>query len=478
MKQRTQNYLFGGTILALLAYSTARAVLWSMTHDESSTYLNYIDMNIWLCYHNPKCWGTANLHWLNTLIMQPAVKIFGVSEFSVRLPNLLTHAVYLVFSWLLLRDMRKPFWITFAAFLILNLSPYLLDFFSLARGYGMACGWMMMSLYYLWKYIEKEKNGYVFGSFLGASLAVLSNFVYLNYLMALTGVFFLWQLYQLIESKKISREMLMQSSIPIAFILVLGLALYQPIQFLSSLGEFKYGATSLYTTLETLVRDYLQTKADGYFGKSTLFIFCLIAIGLVLLTTFRAVRQFIQLPKTPERVFLLASTLVLLLVILIQKVQFHVMGTNYLVQRTALIFIPLALLPVVLNFLLWDNRWAQRFLLFAGIFSIYHFHLHINFQNCREWWFDMHTKNMALYVNEVETDKPLKLGVHWTFHPSTMYYWKTGQLKTIDVLLYSKELRTDDYFDYYYVPSSDTARLHPSYRLEKEFGNDYWLYRK
>ncbi len=435
-------------------------------------------MNIWQCFHSPKCWGTANLHWLNTLMMKGTVKLFGVSEFSVRLPNLLTHLVYLIFSYLLVREMRRPFWLTFAAFLMLNLSPYLLEFFALARGYGMICGWIMMSLYFLWKYIDTRKNKFAIGSFSGAFLAVMSNFVALNYLMALTGIFYLWIIYVLFFEKNNTKKTFAHALTPLPFLITLAALLYRPIQFLSTGGEFKYGSSSLYQSLETMVRDYLQMKADGYFGKNTIIIFTCLAIALVIMATVRATRQFIRKPQDTRTTFLLATVLIILSVILIQKVQFHVMGTNYLILRTALMLVPLGLLPVALCLLLWENKWANRLLIAIGLFSVIHLVPHINFTQCREWWYDKHTKEMALYVENLRVEKPVKLGVHWTFQPSTMYYWKTGQLNAIDELLYSKDLRTDDYFDYYYVPLGDTAKLHSAYVVEKQFGYDWWLFRK
>lgn len=515
VKTKTTYLIFGGTIALLLAYTTARACLLSMTHDESSTYLNYIDMNIWQCFHSAKCWGTANLHWLNTLIMQLTVKLFGVSEFSIRLPNLLTHLVYLVFSCLLLLEMKRPFLVTFAAFLMLNLSPYLLDFFSLARGYGMICGWIMMSIYFLWKYIDTRKIKFAIGTFAGAFLAVMSNFVALNYLMALTGVFYLWLIFLLFlkenthappnpkgnsahknansdlnpkgspshkstasKSIPLGNKRVWEALIPLPILITLVALLYRPIQFLSSGGEFKYGSGSLYQSLETMVRDYLQSKANAYFNDWTIPVFTVAAIVLVLLATVRATRQFIRKPTNTRTTFLLATVLILLSVILIQKVQFHVMGTNYLIMRTALMLVPLGLMPVALCLLLWENRWASRFLVAIGIFSMAHLLPHINYTHSREWWYDIHTKRMALYVENLEVEKPLKLGVHWTYEPATMFYWKTGQLNAIDELLYNKDIRTDDYFDYYYVPLGDTAKLHPSYVVEKQFGYGEFLFRR
>ena len=477
-KTKTTYLIYGSTILLLLAYTTARAYLLSMTHDEASTYLNYIDMNIWQCFHSPKCWGTANLHWLNTLLMQPSVKFFGVSEWSVRLPNLLMHVVYLLFSFLLVREMQRPFLVTFAAFLMLNLSPYLVQFFSLARGYGMLCGWIMISLYFVWKYIDTRENKFAISSFSGAFLAVMSNFVALNYLMALTGVFYVWLIFLLFFEKNNTKKILKHTLIPLPFLVTLGILLYRPIQFLSKGGEFLYGSDSLFLSLKTIVQDYLQLKALSYFGGDTVFVFTYLVVAFTLLATVRAVSQFIRKPQDTRTTFLLAAVLILLGIILIQKVQFHVMGTHYLIQRTALMLVPLGLLPMALCLLLWENRWVNALLIGIGIFSVIHFKSQIDFTHCREWWYDIHTKEMALYVENLEVEKPVKLGVHWIYHPATMYYWKTGELNAIDELLYDKNIRTDDYFDYYYVPLGDTAKLHPAYVVERQFGYDWWLFRK
>lgn len=461
----------------LLAYTTLRACLLSMTHDESSTYLNGIDQNLWLCFSSSECWGTANLHWLNTFLMQITVKLFGASEFAVRLPNVLAHLVYLLASCLLLRDMGKPFFVTFCAFLILNINPYLLEFFALARGYGMACGWMMMSLYFLWKYIQTEKTGHLLGAFSGASLAVLSSFIYLNYIVALLGVVYLLLLFpRLFDFNKKGKNRWLHAAFPLPFLAVLALLLIRPIQYLRTAGQFEYGAASLYQTLEILMRDYLQKKA--YFGDWTLNIFVFVAIFLLLFAMGWAAVQLVRRQVDKRFGFMLAVLLILVGIVLMQKVQFHLLDANYLRQRTALIFVPLGLLPVVLCFLLWEYKWSKQVIIEIAIFGLIHFFLLANFKNCHEWWFEAHTKRMALHVEEQAADKTVKLGVHWIYHPTTAFYWKTGRLTAIEDLRYEREVRTDTLYDYYFVRLEDTARLHSAYVLDKRFGSNQWLYKK
>ena len=75
---------------------------------------------------------------------------------------------------------------------MLNFNPFLLEFFALARGYGLGAGCMMMSmsLFFLW--IKNQKTSWIIISFFMAALAVLSNFIYLNYLASLIAVYILY----------------------------------------------------------------------------------------------------------------------------------------------------------------------------------------------------------------------------------------------------------------------------------------------
>ena len=130
--------------VGLLIYTGLRAAIISMTHDESSTYLNYINQPLLECFYSEVCWGTANLHLVNTFFMQISVKLFGPHPFFVRLPNVLAHAIYLFFSFKLVRNLTDKWGLMVAGFLIINAHPYLLDFFSLGRGYGMACGFIFL----------------------------------------------------------------------------------------------------------------------------------------------------------------------------------------------------------------------------------------------------------------------------------------------------------------------------------------------
>ena len=179
--------------IGLLVYTNLRAYHIGLTCDEASTYLSHSNRNLWICFFSESCWSDANNHWLNTFLMQPSIAIFGVSEWSIRLPNLFGHLLYLCASIVLIKNISKNIWVALAGFCLLNFNPFLLEFFALARGYGLGVGCMMMSmtLFFLW--IKKQKTSWLVGSFFMTVLAVLSNFIFLNYLASLIAVL-IWNL--------------------------------------------------------------------------------------------------------------------------------------------------------------------------------------------------------------------------------------------------------------------------------------------
>src|ERR1700676_4169308 len=67
-----------------------RAITQSIVHDEALTYRLFIDAP----YRQIFQLFSANHHFLNTLLMKLSVSIFGVSEWSMRLPALAGAALY------------------------------------------------------------------------------------------------------------------------------------------------------------------------------------------------------------------------------------------------------------------------------------------------------------------------------------------------------------------------------------------------
>src|ERR1051326_3454816 len=136
------NLIIISCSVLLFAYIVARVCMLSFTHDEAFTYLHYVRCSWETINHLTY----TNNHLLNTWLMKFCNNLFGNSEFSLRLPNVLSYILFLHFSrklLLVVTDAR----LALGGWLFLNLNPFVLDFFSLARGYGISLGFFMMGLY-------------------------------------------------------------------------------------------------------------------------------------------------------------------------------------------------------------------------------------------------------------------------------------------------------------------------------------------
>lgn len=169
--------------LLLLAYTVCRAAALSFTWDETYSYLHYVKNGELL----PHTWDvmSANHHLLNTWGMMISAKLFGTGELALRLPALIAHVIYLFFSvrivMLACSEGRHRMLRALIAFMLLNVHPYLLDFFSLARGYGLSVATLVAGVYYCYKYIAvAQKKRTLAAALFWLALAVLSNLVLLN----------------------------------------------------------------------------------------------------------------------------------------------------------------------------------------------------------------------------------------------------------------------------------------------------------
>lgn len=472
----------------LLAYTALRAATLSMTHDESSTYLNTLPVSVWGCFFDADCWQTANLHMTNTLFMQGSVALFGSDEWAVRLPNVLGHLVYLIFSILLVWRLTEDSVLRVAGFLLLNANPYLLDFFSLARGYGLANVGMMVSLYYLLRYLQQPGKGYAWGCALGAAFAVMSNFTWLIYFAALGAAIFLlitadptaWRNPRLLfQGDAPDLRKRWQALLPWLIVAgVMGAFLYFPVTQLSKLGEFKYGTDSLWQSFHHLISD--SVYGESYFSGQTIRVFKGLTLVLSLAALAFGIRSLWQKNPAPAtRYFQLVCALVIL-ILLGMVVQYYLLGAQYVIHRKSLLFIPLGGLLLLLLFQEiqpYRPVIVRSFAIMIAVFAGWHFSRFANLQFVREWYYDAGTRDMVYYVQQkVLPGEKVNLGMHWLYTHTANFYVETEQLDFLEPIVYSKDLRTDDLYDYYYVQPGDGGALDSAYVLEQQFryvGNLY-----
>lgn len=117
------NFLFFLLILLLIYKGFKNPI----TYDEAQSYLEYVQTK------DIYKFAIANNHPFNSILMIGST-YFGSSPIYLRLPNLFFGILYLFVSYFMARKSNYPE----ITFLTLAFTPYLFEFFTLARGYGLA----------------------------------------------------------------------------------------------------------------------------------------------------------------------------------------------------------------------------------------------------------------------------------------------------------------------------------------------------
>lgn len=159
-------FIWGG----LLLY---RAFVMDITNDEAYSFML---VNKPAVHMLPT---TANTHWLNSFFIALLNGLFGDAVWVIRLQAVLAGILMAMVIRQIFKTMHpRSAWLLAIACILLN--NYLLDFFSLARGYGLALPLLCAAFYYLIHSGERSR----FPVYTFLSLAVLANFTTIYFLVA------------------------------------------------------------------------------------------------------------------------------------------------------------------------------------------------------------------------------------------------------------------------------------------------------
>ncbi len=333
--------------VVLLCYSVVRAVTVSFTWDESWSFLHYVIPRVYI--QNAFDAMGANHHLLNVWGMIAASHLFGNNELSLRSPNLLAHAIFLYATARI--ALRSPSCIvSITTFLVLNLDPYLLDFFSLARGYGLAIGWMMLSLWMFTRYFtEGRQLKWLTLAMLTAALAALSNLVMVNYLLAVATAFAaMWGMDALRGQGTSKRHWGV-----VAAGTALGLAATVPFAIaLSRGGSLFFGCGSIWDcALNSLADKLMYLLHYGWPARNILLVFLAFAVASGMAVVFAAWRGG-WMNELKVMLFGACVTGACIAFIVMQNLLFN---TPFPKDRTALYLVPLFLFVPVSGLVAWPR---------------------------------------------------------------------------------------------------------------------------
>jgi hypothetical protein len=461
MKKIPAEYLvFIFLSLCLAAYTFTRAAMISITHDEVGTYLGYSISPLMDIIHFKNL--QLNNHLLNSLLVKLTTSIFGVSEFSMRLPNLAAHILYLIFAWKIIRLLTKDKFLMITGFILVNFNPYLLDFFSIARGYGLEISLMTMSIYFLMLYQQKNKPVYIWQSMFLSALGILANFTFITVYFStiiLVNIFLINKVAGDKRSFKLSLLTIIKHNLPI-IIITAGLAalIAGPVMRLNSTGEFS-GPGNNDGLWASLFRSVIRHSLYGQFrGDNIHIVFLVIAAIMLVLFGYFIYKDRWTIIRS--RYFLLCA--LILITCLWFYLQHALLGSRYPQQRFALFIYPLYILAFItaLDFLVSSSSLLSIFRSFMVILSVLVLVHFINSANATyyfDWKYDADTRKMLeenlgeMKKVETESNRQLVLGTYWLTYPSLIYYLMVKEIDWISLETYHDTFTKKA--DFYYVPA-------------------------
>jgi len=188
---KTKILYFSISTLAIL-YVFIRLFSVGITYDEVWTIYEFVPQTVKNIFAYNPC--DANNHIINTLAVKFLFYIFGESIFVARLPNFFAFFLFLFYAYKISNKYLSEF-NGVLCFCLLIVNPFLLDFFSLARGYGISMGFLLPSIYYLLEFIEYQNPIKSFNALLFGGIATITNFSMLNYYLILLLVIFIIMLF-------------------------------------------------------------------------------------------------------------------------------------------------------------------------------------------------------------------------------------------------------------------------------------------
>jgi len=409
--------------------------------------------------------GTANTHWLNSLGMKTGYTLLGHQPWQLRIFSIASWLLY-GFSAIKISNALTHKILGFALFIVLTLNPFVLDFFSLARGYGLTCAFVLACMWQITKLLKEEiaKPNDWQTLLVFAMLALFSNYTSLYFLMALIAAF----IFFCILKKK--WNVLWQPMYKNWYILVIGAGVFAVANLLFIklyTKDLEYGGdTDMgYSLLGSMIRGTLY-----FHGNETLItIITYVILFLIIVCFAYAFYQYNKYRKITPLVF----TATMLLFISLLSFGFHIaFGTPYLFSRTTLMLYPCIATMFFYFFNDISIAHSKTKLLVHGLgFSVIivmtiHFFSCFNFKYCFEWIEQAESKGGFDFL---AYEKARHVVLHkWHYGVFANYYKQVAPAKysfEAEELAYNVPDVEEDL--YLKAQHSDYALLLPPYDLQK-----------
>lgn len=329
---RGNMFLLTGVCL-IAVYVLMKTVMVDMTHDEAYSFYNV--KHFW--WVETMC--TGNTHWFNFAAIKLAVLCGFEKVWQLRWFTSLSACVFLFIAFLWLKSFSNSS-IKFFAFSLLVLNPYMLDYFSLARGYAAGMAFQALSLLFLYKALLGENRQFSLLALGFGGLSAIANFNFYYFFVALSVVYF-FQFYFMNGFSFLKKKSFYLDSIYFIGISALVLkALWFITDCSNDIGP--YGGD---TFVESLFSGYINGWLYNNFSipdkMLTVMNYCM------MLCVFVACIYGILRFKGHQNKFYFLLSITLLAMYLLCFINRNIFNVRYPVDRTTLMFFPLVALVII-----------------------------------------------------------------------------------------------------------------------------------
>jgi hypothetical protein len=454
---------------AFVVYIALRARFVPVTIDEVSTLLNHSVRGIWdiVTYERE---ATPNNHIFHTLLLKLTSEWLGYHIVPLRLPALMGGLLYL---WAArgIASLGAAAWLRLAALLVLLGNHFVVEFLSLARGYGLGSAFMLASIYFALRYRLSARLPHIGGSIGCAFLAVWSNFTLLNYFVPFMLLLPVWNFQQ--QRAHWLRDMALWA----AGLVITFLAAYKPIKAMRVNDEFKYWATEGF--VHDTVRPFLRNALDISSPHIELFLVWVpkLVIAFCMLGWTWGIGLWLRNRGRFEAYTFVAA--VFLGTVMYNLVQGYWLKVPFLDARTSLLFYPLlALLLIAVGHWFWQIKKIAAYAYMAVVlwFAAYNFWGKINLDRQTEWWFDNGTFVVLDYLEELyfreKRSEAITLDTSWPMQNSFLFHTRDSSPRRDQYVKVSgwhgnREFPRDTEF-YYSEVGDDVQKLQPDYEVVLE----------
>lgn len=416
-----------------------------VTHDEAFTYYTYIDKSFQEIYSYKDLY--ANNHFLNTILSKLIVGVFGNSMVTIRLANLMGLLVFLLYAHKLLKylfNSSQPWMI--ATMVLISFNAYMLEFWGLCRGYGLALTFTLASCYHLLRYSKGGIRHLIFATVF-AMAAVYANFTLLNFFLAyLAGVIVL-----LFVNRENKKKILLSLLVLASGTALLAWLIYKPASILHNAQDLFYGGDT------GIVEDTFDSLILRSFYIQNAPLRRLLAHIPIIVIVISFVYWLVGIIRKGELVTYGIILWVLLCVpIVLAVMQHHFLGTKFQIGRTGLFIY----LIFMLHFAYWMHHifkqgYFQPAVVVATVCVVCTatFVRNFNTTHTTDWEYDKHNLTvLEKIIQETPEGVTPTLKLSWPLIPSMLYHTNTDEFagKLMPVENRGESLYQDSTYDYVY----------------------------